>query len=393
MNNFNKWALTGVAFMSYMIMSGMITQIGVLVSSLAEYLSISVTDAAVTFSYLSGGTLVGTFVSMAAYSRFCISKVMRINYFVFVSVIVSLVVFDYRNIQFISCSLFILGACCGVGLAGGSVVLSKLYDGGKRTSAFIATDCAFSASGFIFPTLASLLIAANVSWVYGYGSVSILAIIILLLTFILAFPKDDELSGSKNTSFFKQIPKMNNRVYLMGAALCMYLIAQNSFLTWSPHYLQEVFKLDPVSARSAVGNYWGPSIIGLIISAFVVQKVSPRGMLLFISFMSVVITSVLVSLEDPNQFLTVTLALGFVTTCMYKIAISIGTQQMKDAPALLVTFLLCCGTVGSTIAPALSAKFVEYFGVKSAMIMTMGSYLTTFVLLIIILYLEKVEVE
>jgi TsgA-like MFS transporter len=66
----NKVALTLVAFITYMVMAGLLTQIGVIISPLSEYLGISITAAASMFSLLTGGTFAGTFISMLIYNRF-----------------------------------------------------------------------------------------------------------------------------------------------------------------------------------------------------------------------------------------------------------------------------------------------------------------------------------
>ncbi len=159
-----------------MVMAGLLTQIGVIINPMAEYLNISITDAASLFSYLTGGTLIGTFVSMIVYSRFQIQQILKVNYAVFSLVMLALIFLDVRTVSVISIYLILLGICCGTGLSGGAVIISKIFEENQRASAFIATDCAFSAAGFIFPTAATMILAANMEWTNGYGVVGILAL-------------------------------------------------------------------------------------------------------------------------------------------------------------------------------------------------------------------------
>ncbi|MEM7017689.1 MAG: MFS transporter TsgA [Pseudomonadota bacterium] len=389
----NKAILTMVAFMTYMIMSGLLTQIGVIIEPISKYLNISITDAAAMFSYLTGGTLLGTFIALAAFSQYRADIVLKTTYTGFLIVAAALLFADIRNPVFVSIVFVLLGAACGVGLSGGAVLISKLYEENHRASAFIVTDCAFSAAGFLFPTLATIIIAAGLSWTLGYGAVSILVAIVLASTFLVRYPATETQTAESSTQ--ETPPAHQNiwipRVFIMGVALCMYLMAQTTFLTWAPNYLQTKFGMEASVAGSAVGNYWGPSIFGLVIAAVLVTRVPPRLVLLCASVIAVLISSFLMSTNDPETFLTVTLSLGFLTSCIFKIGISVGSLQIKNAPARLVTFLICASTLGSTIAPALSSRFVKYFGVDSAMIMTMVSFSTMLILFIVVLTLEKID--
>lgn len=377
-------------------MAGLLTQIGVIINPMAEYLNISITDAASLFSYLTGGTLIGTFVSMIVYSRFQIQQILKVNYAVFSLVMLALIFLDVRTVGVVSIYLILLGICCGTGLSGGAVIISKIFEENQRASAFIATDCAFSAAGFIFPTAATMILAANMEWTNGYGVVGILALILFGSAFVLKFPTSDiDSSTGKNEAknaedtlgSFKEI--LTPRVILMGMALCFYLVSQNTFLTWAPSYLQETFALTAEESGAAVGNYWGPSIFGLIAAAILVNKIPARLMLVTVVVLAIGITFFLSGTDDPDIFLTATLAFGFLTSSVYKLAISVGSQQIKNAPAVLVTFLLTCGTVGSTLAPALSAKIVELFGVSSAMLMTAIGFSAVFISILACLALER----
>ncbi len=378
--------------MTYMVMSGLMTQIGVLISPMATYLDIPVTTAASMFSLLTGGTFAGTFVAMWVYSRFPIKHIFQCNYLTFLLLLIFLVMLDIRVQWVVSVYLFTLGICCGVGLAGGAVLIAKLYDEQKRASAFLATDCSFSLAGFMFPSLAIALLAANHQWTIGYGAVGGLALLILLATFTLAFPENREVAKPKELAGIASASTTKiwtPRVFIIALALCCYLTTQTTFLTWAPNYLQQALDLDASQAAAAVGNYWGPSVFGLLTVTLLVMKIPTRPLLVTVIIIAVILSILLYTSQDPQWFLTVTLALGFMTSCIFKLGISVGSQQIQNAPPILVTFLLCSATVGSTIAPALSALVVSIFGVSSAMLMTVIGFVLVGLLVATCLLLEK----
>jgi TsgA-like MFS transporter len=385
----NKIALTLVAFMTYMVMAGLMTQIGVLISPMSDYLEISITAAASMFSLLTGGTFAGTFLAMVVYSRFPIQRILQYNYLAFLVLLILLVSLDIRLQWVVSVYLFMLGLCCGVGLAGGAVLISKLYNEQKRASAFLATDCSFSLAGYVFPSLAIVLLAANQLWMVSYATVGILAVLILIACFLLSFPENHEIPEAEVVATVKPTNIWTPRVFIIALALCCYLTTQTTFLTWAPNYLQQVLGLNTIQAASAVGNYWGPSIFGLLIVTLLVIKVPTRPLLLTVVLIAIILSILLYTTEDPDWFLSTTLALGFMTSCIFKLAISVGSQQIHNAPPILVTFLLCAATIGSTIAPALSALVVSIFGVSSAMLMTVIGFGLLGILVVTCLLMEK----
>jgi TsgA-like MFS transporter len=385
----NKVALTLLAFMTYMVMAGLMTQIGVLISPMSDYLGISITASASMFSLLTGGTFAGTFVAMLVYSRFPIQRILQCNYLTFLVLLILLVSLDIRLQWVVSVYLFMLGLCCGVGLAGGAVLIAKLYNEQKRASAFLATDCSFSLGGYVFPSLAIVLLAANQLWMVSYATVGVLAILILVACFFLSFPENSEVAETGLVATAKPTNIWTPRVFIIALALCCYLTTQTTFLTWAPNYLQQVMGVDAIQAASAVGNYWGPSIFGLLTVTLLVMKVPTRPLLLIVMLIAIILSTLLYTTQDPDVFLSITLALGFMTSCIFKLAISVGSQQVHSAPPILVTFLLCAATIGSTAAPALSALVVSIFGVSSAMLMTVIGFVLVAMLIVICLLMEK----
>ncbi len=383
------------ACLTYAIMSGLIMQTGIIIQPVAGYLGISMTDSAAMFSYLTGGVLVGTTLSMLVYSKFAIRQVLRVAYLFFILVVSALTLLDIREQSVISLYLLAIGFCAGIGLSGGAVVISKIFTEAQRASAFITADAAFSASSFLFSTLATWIIFKNISWVYSYGAVAVVALMVAVSTLFLNYPEkalqEQSVKPSQMFKLFKNV--LNVRVLLIGFALCFYTAGQATFITWSPSYLQETFGLSANEAGAAVGNYWGPAVFGLMVIAVLVSKVPARFVLIGVLSIAVVATAFLSMTDRADLFLMVTLGFGFFTVCAYKLTVSLGSQQVKNAPPVLVTFLLTCGATGTTLAPAFSAKVVENFGVSRAMVMVAILFVIVSTLVMVCLLLEQMKIQ
>jgi TsgA-like MFS transporter len=72
--------------------------------------------------------------------------------------------------------------------------------------------------------------------------------------------------------------------------------------------------------------------------------------------------------------------------------ISIGSEQVPDSPPQLVTFLLLSASVGGTIAPVVSARFVDVSGAHAGVIMAACCYTLTLVCVMAALIVERTRV-
>ena len=389
--------LTLIAFLSYMIMSGLLTQAGVILNAIAAQLDMSAARTVSIFSWLTGGALIGTLLSMYLYTRFSVRRLLITTYSVLLLLGVALPLLTGVGYTTLAAVFLGLGVCCGCGLSGGAVIISRIYRAQRRASAFIATDCAFSAAGFIFPTLAGLLLVKELDWTLSYLAVASLAVIILILAATSAFPEphrststsgNDEPAPERETALmqFKRI--FTPRVVCFAIGVCLYLIAQTTFLTWAPNYLMAYFNAQPEVAGQVVGNYWGFSIFGLLTSVVLVNFIPTRIMLLVVSAIAIACTTAFLLIESIETFLSLGLAFGLLTTCIYKIAISVGTQQIADSPPMLVTLMLFSGSIGSTLAPVVSGLVVDSSDEKGALMLALAGFVTMLVLFITALLLE-----
>ena len=390
--------LTLIAFLSYMIMSGLLTQAGVILNAIAAQLDMSAARTVSIFSWLTGGALIGTLLSMYLYTRFSVRRLLITTYSVLLLLGLALPFLTGAGYSTLAAVFLGLGVCCGCGLSGGAVIISRIYRAQRRASAFIATDCAFSAAGFIFPTLAGWLLVKELDWTLSYLAVASLAVIILILAATSAFPEphrststsgNDEPAPERETALmqFKRI--FTPRVVCFAIGVCLYLIAQTTFLTWATNYLMAYFDAQPEVAGQVVSNYWGFSIFGLLTSVVLVNFIPTRIMLLVVSGIAIACTTAFLLIESVETFLTLGLAFGLLTTCIYKIAISVGTQQIADSPPMLVTLMLFSGSIGSTLAPVVSGLVVDSSDEKGALMLALAGFVTMLVLFISAMLLER----
>jgi TsgA-like MFS transporter len=176
---------------------------------------------------------------------------------------------------------------------------------------------------------------------------------------------------------------------LFAFALALYLCGQGAFLIWAPQYLETAFGLPAQQAAPIVGAFWGPSIFGLVTAAVVVSWVPPRVVVLCAATLTVGSLVAATVVHDAHAFFTATIAFGFTSTCLFKLLISIGSEQIADPPPQLVTMLLLSASVGGTIAPVLSAAIVAGSSAHAGIVVALVCYAGTLAAALVAMIAER----
>jgi len=284
-----------------------------------------------------------------------------------------------------------IGLGVGMGLSTGAVIIAKRFVERLRAVVFLATDCAFSAAGYVFPSIVGLALAAGWRWQSGYLLVCVIPAAIALLCLRVRFPDLAADRGSASAAATRSVPARIPylRVALFGAALAMYLAGQNVFTIWAPAYLHAQWGLPAQRSGEIVGTFFGASSFGLIAAALLVTRLPPRAVLLGSLVLATTLTLLLSGAATPAAFFALTIGFGFCSTAMFKLLISIGSEQMPDSPARLVTFLIVCTDAGGIVAPALSAAVVKAFALHASLYLCAAAYATTLAIVVVAFLVER----
>jgi TsgA-like MFS transporter len=383
-------AATAVAIATYVVMGGLFTQSGVILGSAAAWYQLAIPEAAVLFSYLVGGNLAGLIVCMFVFDVLPIQRVLILAY---VALFAGVALIGASHAPPLGALAFgLCGFGAGVGLSAGAVIIAKLFTQRARAVAFLATDCTFSLSGYVFPALAANAIAAGRLWQSGYLAVAGVALVLLIASFGVRLPatrRSDRAAAPLAAQRVRLPSTALLPIGLFALALGFYLCGQGAFLIWAPNDLQSSFGLSAPAAAPIVGAFWGPSIFGLVAAALIVTRIPPRIVAIGAAMLAVMSLATVTLAHDVHAYFTATLAFGFTSTCLFKLLISIGSEQLTDAPPQLVTFMLLAASIGGTIAPALSAAIVRNHGAHAGIEFALVSYGGTLIAALAALTVER----
>ncbi len=382
-----KIPATLIAVTTYVIASGIFTQGGVILKPAAAYFHAPLTDTALLFSFMSAGNLAGILISIAIFNVLSIRQVLLCAYLCLFAGVAAIVAFHQLPLAF--AAAFAIGLGVGTGLSSGAVILAKLYVDRVRAVAFLSTDCAFSGTGFVIPAVAAAAIAAQWRWQSGYLVVAGIAAAALLAAQWIAFPPTGRAPERDGAPAEPRRRGAFVTIALFALGVAAYITGQTTFTLWAPAVLQDVLGVPALQAGTIVSSFFGPSSLGLVTAAFVVSRVPPRAVLAFALVMGTVLTLTLALLTNAHAFFLVTFAFGFTTTCMYKIMISIGSEQLPASPPSLVTFLLLCSGVGTTAAPIVSAQAIKLAGLHASLWVAFAFHAATLVVVLAALATER----
>jgi MFS transporter, TsgA protein len=378
---------TTVAVATYVVVAGIFTQSGVILRPAAAYFSTSLAQTATLFFYANAANLAGILVSPMVFKGLPVRQVLVGGYAMMlagVTIVLATHVFLWACF-----ALAAIGFGLGLGLSSGAVIITKLYGDRERAIAFLSTDCAFSASGFVFPAAAAFLIAAHRPWQSGYAVVAALATITMIAAFVIRFPE------TRGTPVVATAPVVGIRrhdvtvIALLAAGIALFFTGETMFVIWAPAVLQKTLNVPALQAGTIISCLYGPSSVGLLVTAVVLKRVPPRAILLFAVTTGALLTFALATITNAHTFFLVTMALGFATTCMFTLMLSAGSEQIPKAPPIFITTLVLCSGIGSVGSPMLSAEIVKRAGLHASLWGVFCCYAGTMAVVVVVLVLQR----
>jgi len=371
----NQQRITLVSFLAYFVMSGMLAPIGIISGPMAEYFGLPITEITAHFSWLTFGILAGSVIALLVFDWVPLRKLMSGLYGLILLCLVSFYLHD--DVALIWPALGLVGICCGIGLAGAALTISRIYTTDRRASMLVITDSSFSVAGIVCSWVAVLLIARGVHWSGAYQFVALIAGIVLLLAAFSTFPNTT--ADTKKASTREPWPVS---VWLCVAALFLYTLGQYSMLWWLPNYAETQLGAPRDQAGQLVSQFWTGMFVAQIFVAWWVLKVGVRRLVLVAAIGSSVSSVPLWIYGDIDGLILLTTIWGFANMGLLKIVLSFATQMLRVPTARLISTLLLGGSIGTAVSPWVTSKIVAATDNHFVLQFSTGCYILLTILLI-----------
>jgi len=380
----NTQRITLASFLAYFIMAGMLSPIGIVSGPMAEHFGEPVTAITAGFGWLTFGILVGAILALIVLDWFRLGTLMVALYATIALLLVSLGLHDHLTLARLA--LGGVGICCGLGLAGAALTISRTYESARRASMLVITDSSFSIGGFICSLIASMLVARTFHWSGVYQFVALLAAAVTALALVSRFPQATADGGPDGGEQGGAWPA---GVWLCIVSLFLYTLGQSSILLWIPNYASTVLDVAPEQAGRIVSRYWAGMFVAQLFVSWWVVRVGVRRILLLAAGGCTLASMPMWLLADIGSLEVMALAWGFLNLALLKVVLSFGTQLVARPTARLVSGLLFGATLGTAVSPWLTSRVVEAAGNFRVLQFGTASFITMTILLLLAARLHR----
>lgn len=371
----NKKRTTLASFLAYFVMSGMLAPMGIISGPMSEHFARPVTEITASFGWLTFGILVGAVIALFIFDWFRLRTLLVGVYAVILASLVSLTVLG--NITLIGFSLGLVGACCGIGLAGAALVISRTYETEQRASMLVITDGSFSVAGVVCSWIAIFLIARAYHWAGVYQFVALICGLIVVLAAMSRFPATDVARHESAATETWPMP-----VWLCIVALFLYTLGQWSFLLWLPSYAESELGTPREQAGQLVSQFWTGMFAAQIFVAWWVLKIGVPRLVLISAIATSLLSIPLWVVVDIDALIIISTIWGFANLGLLKVVLSFATQMLKRPTARLVASLLLGATVGTAVSPWLTSQIVTATDTHLILQFGTGCYVAMAILLL-----------
>ena len=367
-------------------MSGMLAPIGIISGPMSEYFGRPITELTAHFSWLTFGILAGSIIALVVFDWIPLRKLLAGLYGLILLCLISFSMHD--NINLIWPALGLVGVCCGVGLAGAALTISRTYEMNRRASMLVITDGSFSVAGIVCSWVAVILIAREFHWSGAYQFVALIAGIVALLAIFSTFPQTT--TDAKTSPAREPWPVS---VWLCVFALFLYTLGQYSMLWWLPNYAETQLGAPREQAGQLVSQFWTGMFVAQIFVAWWVLKVGVRRLVLIAGIGSSVSSVPLWIYGDIDGLLILATIWGFANMGLLKIVLSFATQMLRVPTARLISTLLLGGSIGTAVSPWVTSQVVAATDNHFVLQFSTGCYVLLTILLIVATRINKGRAE
>ena len=364
---------TLTSFMAYFVMSSVITPLGIVSQAMAQHFDTGVTATTALFSYLTTGILIGTFLSIFVYTVISIRLLNVFSGILLATTLASLLLVE--QFWWLTVLFAIIGICCGLLLAAAVIVLTKTYSERSRARALLITDSFYSLAGVVAGFTTGQLLSAGYHWGSAYFPAIVVSMILVLIAAASDYPQVDS-TPSLSKRDVKTV-RWPTSVIVIGLALLIYIVSFIIIYSWVPVYASESLGATSEQGGSLVSRFF----LGLFVGQLIVFATSFRvslfwllGGLLISSFAA---TFAIWNVSTTAALAVAMLALGFLSGGILKTLLTYGTMLVAQPTTKMVSFLLLCTAIGSSMGPAMSSLIVESFGTRAALVSVSVGYMIT----------------
>ncbi len=375
----NKIRVLAICLLATLIMSGLVTTIGLLTASAAAYYGVEVTQIAARFSWFIGGVFAGYIGSFFVFDHFRMKTIIISCYALTALAILS--IHYVKLYALLPCLLLLIGITASICACAGSTLITRLCQGKQRQSVLVAQDAMFNGGGVVFAYTATMFISAEYKWSASYMVVAGICLFVLLLALCSSFSMRADNQPTADQP--EEKTEWNASFIGMGLSLALFLLAKIAIFVWLPQFVEQKFAVSNASAGQLMSNIFISAFVGSLLGTYLVSQINVKYLL----YSLVILAAISISLISNADNFTIVYASGFAfglsISATYNSYVAFALTFIQYPNHRHIAYLFLAGGLGSALAPVLSSQFVEMTGkVDGAMYLCVAVFVICFITLI-----------
>ncbi len=386
--NYSRGNLNAISYLSYYFVGALVSTLGIVLGPLCAAFNKDPSFIGQVFTLMNIGMFVPIMLGGILMKKWGLQKPLVIASAL--TILISALLFITPTLTMFSVAVAIIGACGGIFMTIGSYLVVRINpDEKSRSSSLIFTDFFFSLAGATLSFLLAWLFKMGASWIAMYGIMGGLGVLMLLLTLRSRYPATEAPVDTHQDAVTHE--PWGRSVWLLCAALFLFLLAEPIFTLWTPGYLQWRFQLLPEKAALFTTVYWVAKATGLFLNQFTVKWMKLRTFLLMCTAVGLGSIALISNSTNTTLILIACGAFGFFNSGLFSGLMSYGTLQVSRSSPTLISALLTCGTVGTLLFATVSSLVNSHYGLHGAVNASTCAYALLMVTLLAAIACSKAE--
>lgn len=358
MTNNSRLTFTSYA---YFFLVGFLMNIGgAVTNALGRSLLVETAIIGYCFSVFMIGRLIGISGSGMLIKTPALNKNLYIRLVPLV-LLISVAALQYTN------SVTLLALClfaAGVGIGGfysiSNMILVDLYSGKQKSFHISMINFFYSVGSICSPFIAGILLQNNFTWNRPY---LVFAGIIILVLIITSTTDYSDLYAHK-TAEVKDSQKMSGSLWIICAAIVMYILAEFSITYWTPVYMREALGKNALFAGSCVSTFWVAVLVGRLSAGFILRFVRPRAYILASGTLTILSLGMLYLLSTDTAILIAMFFSGLFCAGLFPSIFTYGTDLSESLKRTFPTLMMLSAATGSFLAMPAGSLVKNLIGIK-----------------------------
>jgi fucose permease len=230
----------------------------------------------------------------------------------------------------------------------------------------------FGFGALIGPLLIGAFLAIHGSWRAAFAVDSLAAAVLFILYARAPMPRPRKRAqkvGARSVAKLALSPQL----LTLGAITWIYVGAEVLLGDWSAAYMQDIHRLDKVSAAASLSLYWGGLAVGRLMSAYATRWLSGRAMLVLTCVFSLGACTALVFAPNTPVALIALAATGLGYAAVFPLAMAAAGEIYADAAGSVAGLLIAGAVVFGAVVPWIGGVLVQFADARAALALSIPS--------------------